>query len=237
MHKLRLAEYRRTFECGISTKEKLETFLEKGRLSLNVIGSLCTFKCPDCDKRYNSLHSFRVHTKEHHSKVKHYFFLDCLEDVVTHRCKICSKLLLSDASIIRRHVQREHNMQSLNKYAEENAVKHLLPRDFNILAVRTSQVSTKDIGNLCIFTCSVCGQNTSSWRSMKRHLNVSKHDTSFRKNLSKYLRETKKHKCLICEKLVLNDRVFLDTHMRRCHKKALSQYVNEFKLIQVDKRN
>ncbi len=235
-HKLRLTDYRETYERGTSRKEKLENILRKGRLSSHIIGSLCTFRCPECDMRHTNLHSFRQHTYKHHyqSKTQIHFWIKYLEDVVTHKCKICSKLLLNDTTIIRLHVQGEHNMKSLKEYAKRNGLKYVW-RDFNTHnnALSNCQEDTRQVGNICKFACSACSHNTMTWRSMKKHLNISGHDTSFRKEWSKYIEETRFHKCLICKRNVLNDRVFLENHLNNHHKKKFTQYVKEFKLIQV----
>ncbi len=234
-HKLRLIDYRKTYDRATSRKEKLDDILRKGRLSSHIIGSLCTFKCPECDTRHTNLHSFRQHTYKYHnhSKTQVYFWIKCLEDVVTHKCKMCSKLLLNDTSIIRLHVKSEHNLKSLEEYAKKNGLKFVCWRNFHTQeALSKSQEDTNQVGNFCKFCCSTCSHNTKTWRSMKKHLNVSGHDSSFRKEWPKYIKETIIHQCLICKRNVLNDREFLEYHLHSHHKKKFTQYVKEFKLIQ-----
>ncbi len=98
-HKLSLASYRKNYNCGIY-KEKLQKLLETGKMSHYKVGNFCSFKCPKCSRIINSLSNFKTH--KHNSKrclqdVRANLWVECLHgDIITHKCKICSKLLLCD---------------------------------------------------------------------------------------------------------------------------------------------
>ncbi len=121
-HKLSLTSYREKYNCGIY-KEQLTKLLESGKLSENKVGSLCSFKCPKCFSTFKGLANFRMH--KHNSKicledVKAHLWVDCLHGtIITHKCKICSKLLLCDLEPIRNHLSHHHGITSITQYVKQ----------------------------------------------------------------------------------------------------------------------
>ncbi len=121
-HKLSLSSYRKKYNCGIY-KEQLTKLLEGGKLSENKVGSFCSFKCPKCFSTFQGLANFRKHKK--HSKIclqdfNAQFWVDCLHGTITsHKCKVCSKLLLCDPQSIARHVYNHHGISSITQYCKQ----------------------------------------------------------------------------------------------------------------------
>ncbi len=121
-HKMPLTIYKKKYNCG-TYKEQLQKLLESGKLSLNRIGNLCTFKCPKCCRTLNSIYYLRHH--KHGSdkclpSINATYWIQCLHGkIITHKCKICSKLLLCDLEPIRNHLYRNHGLSSITQYIKE----------------------------------------------------------------------------------------------------------------------
>ncbi len=102
-----------------------------------------------------------------------------LLEVITHKCKICSKLLLCDAKTIIQHVLCSHNMKTLTQYANKTGCtvkqhRERLTKD-NFEEITRDATIHEIVGNYCKFTCKKCGLDTKSWRMMKKHLNLKDH--------------------------------------------------------------
>ncbi len=121
-HGLSIKEYRQKYFDKCKTKEawkaKLEEIMQKGTLYVIKIGNLCSFKCSKCAKVFKSITVLRKHCRD--TKC-HVYNNDCLykylDKVVTHKCKLCSKLLLCDWGIIHSHI-KTHRIKTLQEYAE-----------------------------------------------------------------------------------------------------------------------
>ncbi len=100
--------------------------MEAAQESINAIGNLCTFRCPGYKKIFHSKSALLGHFNRKVSKtclelrdtVK---WQTCVEEVVTHKCKICSKLLLCDNTLILLHVRDNHNIKTIGEYVKKTA--------------------------------------------------------------------------------------------------------------------
>ncbi len=132
-HKMNVNQYRKNYDCGVN----LDETLQNGRLSLHQVGSLCTFKCPECHKTFKTIYTLSRH--EHNSKkcllnVGAKFWLNCLQDVVTHKCKTCSKLLLCDYTVIKSHVA-SHGFKTVREYSNKNQINIVNQRNLKAESV------------------------------------------------------------------------------------------------------
>ncbi len=62
-----------------------------------------------------------------------------------------------------------------------------------------------------------------------------KHDFKVDRTLSKYITKTVLHTCIICQKKILNERNFLDSHLNGAHNTTVNKYVEDYKLTYVKK--
>ncbi len=72
--------------------------------------------------------------------------------------------------------------------------------------------TTDIIDNLCIFGCTKCNFRVDKWETMSRHL---KRCVKFIKFKTDYLVEARYHRCLICSKPMLCDKIIIRLHASR----------------------
>ncbi len=227
-------------KVGDDWRAKRQKMLESGMRSADRVGNLCTFRCPKCQNSYKSSASFKTHCTrtlktrcplEIDSQKWHEY----LENVVSHKCKICSKLLLCDGETIKHHVKECHRMKTVREYAEKTKCtmdncRGLKETAFADLS-KSANVTTH-VGNFCKFTCDKCGYISKSWLDMKNHLTKHK-DVPAKREWFKYISETTLHKCMVCKEKILNDRKFIAGHLRKNHKTTVPQYIDKYNLEQV----
>ncbi len=125
LHKMTLNEYRKQFNCHSSVTTACEKLLLNGRLSKLQIGNMCTFKCPECKQSFSSVMRFYYHSSKTRkqgcpfksSRSSWYLYID---KIVTHKCQICSKLLLCDKKFIRSHSYHIHGFRTLEDYSKHS---------------------------------------------------------------------------------------------------------------------
>ncbi len=241
-HGLKLSEYRRKFEFGsnLSMKAKCDIKLKEGKLSPQIVGNLCIFQCPVCLANFNCLESFYRHSigdisvrqKCCNLNIARKYLHMYLIEVITHKCKICSKLLFCDAGTIITHISRHHSIGTLTEYANKTGctVKQHQERltKYNFEERTRDAVIHEYAGNYCKFTCKMCGLDTKSWRMMKKHLSLKDHWSTKGKVWSNHITKTVLHICLVCNKKILNDNYFLYNHFKTYHfpKVSMTQYLN-----------
>ncbi len=238
-HRLKLTQYRQQYGCATKWQSQQQDILKEAGMSHDTIGNLCTFRCPLCRTIFYNSNAFQGH----HIKSKCPFrsekqsVLFYIEKVVTHKCKICSKILLCDKTFITRHVSRRHKL-TIEKYAEsekciieQNSNIHF-HMDKNKALLKNDEIS-KMVGNFCLYACDKCSFVSHCNVSLKRHLVKTGHGCSS-KELKNYRSKTVFHECLICRKILLNDWRVLDHHMRRTHQQTASLYVEKFGLTKKD---
>ncbi len=211
-----------------------EEMLKKGRMSENIIGNHCTFKCPNCNKTFYCYYTFQSHgqkSKKHCVNSKFKDLPKHIQEIVIHKCKICSKVILCSRELIRTHVQG-HKFKTLPEYAqrtgcllEDNCPNRC--QDTFDRVTKGAKVS-KQVGNFCRYTCSTCGHVTTMWRYMRQHLKKSGHGSSVTNKWYKCISKTVLYQCLICDKKVLNGTEFVQKHVSEAHQKTLLQYLKEY---------
>ncbi len=115
-HKLSIAEYKKKYNCESFRNINKQKILQKGTLSKQKIDNMCTFRCSKCYKLLKSYASLQKHSYREKCQVNDSDLSNCIQNVVTHQCKICSKVLLCDRVLIERHVIY-HGM-SLKEYSQ-----------------------------------------------------------------------------------------------------------------------
>ncbi len=234
-HDMSLNDYRVRYNCGISPEEKLKETLDDAKFSSDNIGDLCTFVCSRCFKTCKSLNFLKTHghgnlNRSCIKQPKLNFWLECIEEAVTHICKICSKDLLCDTTIIQDHMSKNHGIRSLKEYSQRaglsfppkraSGAENSFPKDSNI---------TRHVGNFCRYTCKVCKHDTKTWLHMRNHLKTTNHAPYGSKNVYQHLSVAIFHTCVICTKKVLNDSHFVENHALSCHQLTLNLYVKKIK--------
>ncbi len=127
-HKLNLSNYRKKYNCE-SWVEKLEKVLINGTLSTDTIGDLCTFQCQTCQQTFNGTRAIQNHSRECCPNVQAKFWVDYIREIVTHRCNVCSKLILCDRSLISAHVTRNHGFKNLDEYAKKEGFTYITNKE------------------------------------------------------------------------------------------------------------
>ncbi len=237
-HGMSLNDYRVKYNCNISSEARLQEALDNGRQSSEDIGDLCTFECPKCDKLYGSIEKLESHNYNNIIKCLQHtrsnFWLECLEVVVAHKCKLCSKLVLCDTRTLHKHMISNHKIKSLQEYSKGTGIniisKSMAEKKLENNLLKCNNDKTKLVGNFCQYKCHVCKHGTKFWPNMKEHLQVTNHGKYGRNDVDQYLSVACLHKCKICDKKMPNDRYLVDTHLKSYHKVTPSQYVRKFNL-------
>ncbi len=212
-------------------KLKNEEIIQTGTLSVRKIGNLCKLRCPDCATLFNSVGGLRKHCNHSDCETfQHEDLYKYLDKSVTHRCKICSKLLLCDWAIIHSHIQ-SHKIKSLEAYAETTGciiVGNKREKETIFYDKTNKAKSLKKIGAFCSFKCDKCDYTVRSWSGMRTHLKKLKHGCLKSKGWHNYIDEIVMHQCQICQKKILNERTFLGIHFNKTHHLTVPQYVEAY---------
>ncbi len=211
-------------------KASFREILTNAELSQDKIGNFCTFRCPQCKNVFENYGTFRKHTTTTSAKcplpegMKPYE--KYLEKVVAHKCKICSKLLLCDNEVIKKHIDTSHSLNNVGQYARKTGctwlpIKYHLNGVDDIFKSKTATLSVI-VGNCCIFTCDHCDKRINNWLHMRQHVKE-KHGFS---NVMwhQYISKVVLHQCKICKNKVLCDKEFIKKHVSNHHKLKLSAY-------------
>ncbi len=201
------------------------------------IGNLCRYKCNVCSKISETRTAFRGHlTRTNHGKVSELDLSSFLVKTVVHKCKICSKELFCDKCLIMKHV-KQHKIKSLKEYMEMTGVKYkgtyleIGRKDVIAQFCQTHAITdniTSNVGNLCIYKCDKCEDFTCrTWGTMNMHAHKMKHGQHM--SPTKCITKTTFHKCVLCEKIMLCDHLFIARHLKS-HKLNMKEYVQRNKL-------
>ncbi len=233
-HNVTLSKYRQQYNCNSVENirnNKLYKTMEAAKKSTDVIGNLCTFRCPGCKKIFHSKNAFLIHCN---SKVRNTCqslkdtveWQACIEEVVTHKCKICFKLLLCDNGTIVSHVRNCHDMKTIEEYARKTSCTmqcHKSSKDgSDILNSKIAKFTTQ-IGNFCTYTCHDCDNVSENWGKMRDHMKTFNHGST-NSAWHQYITKVVLHQCKVCKQSVLNDCQFLVRHINHHHQISVSDY-------------
>ncbi len=237
-HNIKVSEYKKQYNIADTRDTNIEKVLQKGRLSKSFIGNFCTFQCGKCKQSWRSSSGFRGHfhgNKKCKFKRNSCYLYQYVTELVTHKCGKCLKLMLCDKQTIEQHVKRVHGFKNLEIYASNFGfiikIHNKKGKNGHVMQYLAQSAEFEEMpGNFCKFTCHECGHVLNTWRSMREHLNKHGHVTSLGNSWHKYITKSVLHKCLICEKSILNDKIFVDNHMRKSHSQTAIIYIEKFKL-------
>ncbi len=195
------------------------------------IGSLCRYKCQICNTIYGSSVGLHKHfRKTGHGNHSMSMLKECLIKTVTHKCHYCSVMVLCDMHILRSHVLT-HGVRSLRDYMKTAGVN----RSLNTLDTqerhkllfkqnlpKTESEITRAIGNLCKFKCTKCEYTCPSWYKLKCHITSKGHGKI--STMTNYVQKETYHKCCICDKVLLCDKLKIGRHVR-IHGLTLGTYI------------
>ncbi len=239
-HKLSLADYRMQYssDCNMKTNHQtnhqFKRLLESGKVSFHEIGNLCKFRCPKCKGTFSSLDWLAKHArKKCKLSVSNQNVIKYVTKVVSHKCKLCSKLVLCDGKLLATHFLAKHRIKSLKEYANKTgstmaAADGCKKQSFEKLT-NTAKLS-QQVGSMCRFSCDQCNYESKTWAATRKHMQKI-HSWSSNESWSNYISKTVMHQCRICQKKVLNDVVFLFNHFKDSHKMTLLSYVKKYKVV------
>ncbi len=240
VHKISLEQYCQNNGCVLAETKEMTT-LSSLTLSCDM-KNRCIFKCNTCKKDFDSLHFLSKHKKEqkHDSNI-----LKPIKNLVmgySYKCNICSKLMLCDNVIIKRHMRKAHDIYTFDKQAlddkEQKEQYNILCETFSKRIPWSSKVYdtkivpiqqvpirevTSAIGNLCLFQCPNCDlPETPCWKTLLYHLR-SAHQQGKTFSAS-FVARARYHSCLLCPNAVLSDRCLLENHLRVSHNMDITKY-------------
>ncbi len=189
-HKMSLNEYRKQFNFvqqfnSKGTAKSRHNVLKNGRPSNLHIGDMCTFRCPECKNSYRSsrmfyCHSSKIQKQNCSFKIKRKSWYKYVENIVTHICQICSKLLLCDRKFIWRHTYHVHGVKTLEDYTKQTGCilekQESENMQFIFKKMSEGEKLEEKVGNFCRFKCCKCGHVSNCWKSMKKHLKIKGHN-------------------------------------------------------------
>ncbi len=203
------------------------------------VENLCTFKCPKCEKTFQTKAMISYHLRmAKHAVARKIIVNDYLFKVVLHKCKICHQRMLCDSETVVGHVKRYHKINDIQQY------KDMAHEDFprtegtgESLSIRydtkswenaleTAPVS-EDVANSCIYECNVCQKIFKTRKSLMYHFETTRHapersttDKNYYKHFFKnnYLIKIIVHKCKICNQRILCEKDVILKHFKHNHK-------------------
>ena len=177
-------------------------------------------------------------TKEHGTNggARHYH----LAMEAEHECLICNKTVLQDSATLRNHFHTNHGI-NLATYE----IKYYFPSlgyevpkrlkcynpisKLNCITQKPTEFSAKDKyawRNGCMFACNFCPKKMSSKDAMRHH---SKQEHGKGRGAGNYrLTTVAEHKCLLCNRNVVQDSTPLRDHMSKNHQINLETYEQEY---------
>ncbi len=236
-HNTTIKAYRQQYNCRGSCSAKSLKLLEgKKSVTSEIIGNFCSYKCPKCGKTYKSLTSMRMHgrTSKKCPSINFEYLKDYLKKMVTYNCKICSKVLLCDETVVLGHCLKVHKIKTLKEYANATGAKlqeNCLVRQNKAFARVTKDAEfLREAGNFCRFACKSCSYSSECWATLQAHLRKSNHWSSSSRDWSTYITKVVLHQCIVCKKKLLNDKGFLSRHIMGLHKHSLPDYREKFSI-------
>ncbi len=203
-------------------KYTTDTFTEslENAPASTVIANQCQYNCTKCNQIFHSKYSILKHFKQTMHVIPFKVNLkDYLKKTVVHECKICSKRILCDKTVIKAHLRSAHNI-GLKEYCKSLKIKYLdrksiFDREFNIVFAKSTskkQVS-KLSGSFCTFKCSKCEYTCKNWKVLTRHIYKSAHGPLLLP--MKYLISETFYKCQVCDEILLCDNVIVTSHLQK----------------------
>ncbi len=211
--------YMKVQSCKIA---KLAEELCKNAPVTEKAASFCRFKCPKCQREFQSWGHIRKHycamDQVHPTKISLVNFAQSITKTICHICKICSTPLLCDGIFINRHLRAKHQMR-LRKYVRLYGID-------SSKTVAEGSYSDNVIGNLCLYKCQDCQEQFNTWRNLDQHQKAKSHSTGRTSYRERYNVMTTKvyHKCRLCFKTFLCERHNLQLHFKIAHKVSFSDY-------------
>ncbi len=213
------------------------------------VENLCLFQCDKCQGRFNNTSTFRHHLTK--CKGNNKFDPKYVSKALFHKCRLCGLIMLCDKALLWRHLRATHAI-ALSDYSTTNLLKHMnegkmirdvqitpknhldlvpavmpLERICNKKGSLADNLTTRMIGNLCLFACDICEFRSKLWGGMKNHNAYSNHGPGHSRFDPKYLKEARYHECKICEQVMLCDKSVIKNHIKNIHGiRLLEKYEN-----------
>ncbi len=218
------------------------------------VEDLCAFQCDKCHRRCYSFQVLRMHlteckgtTKFHKKYMTNSIIHECKICGVR---MLCDKRVIGIH--IRKHektliVYTNLSASSINKQINSVAItqsKTLISSDsmskfskssvplisplkkvVNPPSSLASSLTTNIVENLCSFACGICEFKTNKWGGMKSHNRHSDHGPGNGKYNTKYVKEARYHKCVVCNAVMLCDIYVIKSHVTNSHGYPLEKYV------------
>lgn len=227
----------------------MKDILSKCTLSENEVGNMCQYRCMGCHGVFSSWERLNYHLKStNHGPLGMENLGKYIEKYVSHKCKLCSKVLLNDYINLISHF-RIHKIETLRVYCNKTGCMIVNVRGskkFQQMIDKKSKSSTfsKSWGNRCTYACNICGEMSKSWFQLQKHLMAKKH-YKLKKLAKKYLQHEELfihainlvfHKCALCSKNIPCDEYFLGRHFSRQHrgKMTAKQYKSNIDHLSVE---
>ncbi len=212
-----------------SWKEKIEN----APVSMT-IGSLCKYECLKCKFVCTSRYSLRKHLSKLNHRSGEKEINDYLTKIIAHICQVCLQKILCDNDAIYIHLRYNHGIKSVKEYSEKYDIEHKrtsltfkIELDMFDQSKTRKNIVSKNIANLCTFSCPKCDYSCNSWVKMKNHTFVNEHGPL--STLKKYVKNVTFFQCQICEKMTLCDNYIVKNHLRH-HNFGISKYKEKLKL-------
>ncbi len=236
-HNTTISEYGRQYDCSDNWRSKnVKMFKERGSVTTKVIGNLCIYKCPKCEKTFKSLGNLKAHgaATPKCPLINFKYVMNYITKIVTYNCIKCSKVLLYDELVLRQHAFKAHKIKTLNEYARQVGVA--IQANARVERNNTFERVTKDAelvietGNFCRYACKLCPYSCRTWSTLQIHLKEKDHWCSSGRDWSIYITKVVLHQCMVCRKKLLNDSTFLCGHILQCHQQTMPEYRKKFGL-------
>ncbi len=219
-------------------KDAVKKILSTATISTDIIGNLCLYRCPRCNIVFNSWSILCSHLgKMSHGPKGQENMSMYITKSIGHKCKLCSKLLLCDSTYLLTHL-RKHKIYDLRIYCKKT--KSRLPYvDRKTSLQKLSESScrvTRNVGNLCIFSCKECHKEWNTWINLKCHLKKCPHyavryeendKPTIWNDLGQFVTKCIFHLCNICEEKMLCDPFFIREHAKTRHSITASEYLKK----------
>ncbi len=246
IHNISFEKYCKTSDCFRADNEEL-IILKSLKLS-NCMANLCIFACHVCSKMLTSMQQLNKHriAKKHNVNLPKR--INCLVKGQSYQCRFCPKLLLCDKFIIWGHMVGAHNLKPVFKKHSNDPKEQYREfcKSFMATIPQSSKIydkwilpigqiptaeTTSIIGNLCTFSCPVCGnqEEMDNFSSLRRHSSIIHQQALSYKNGPSVLVKARYHACLLCPRGILSDRYFLAEHLNKQHKMTLAKYEEIFR--------
>ncbi len=229
LHSIAIADYRHMYGCDVAWKCQQRELLEKGRLSEDKIGDMCTYRCLQCKRIFSSFHVLANHgpnCKQGSLKIWIHDLSKYILQVVGHTCKICSTMLFCDLRIISLHMTSSHRIKTPKEYTLQ--VGGVIVQSEKDTALKNAKKTISDAGNFCTYACHKCGHTSKSWDTTLAHLKKKDHWSTSGRQWRHYITDTVVHECKICKKELLNDKFTITSHVKAAHQETFKSYADKY---------